>query len=218
MNGRASFSRFTVLRFVMAACVTVAGPALGSAQTSQEAEFSVPVRIVPDKLSLEEELRQRSAAERHDALDLEAQQRSAIAAERAAAASETQLSIGWLQLVVSVIGALGLIITLLLTWASTKAAAAAAKAALNANQLARENFILDQRPWIKLERPIIQLAEHQGTFAIQFSVEATNVGKTPAKETELHLQISFEDSAPERRGRRSLCAISCQSRNVAQLT
>lgn len=191
MNGRASFPRFTVLRFVMAACVTVAGPALGGAQTSQEPEFSVPVHIVPDKLSLEEELRQRSSAERHDALDLEAQQRSAIAAERAAAASETQLWIGWLQLVVSVIGALGLIITLLLTWASTKASAAAAKAALNANQLARENFILDQRPWIKLERPIIQLAEHQGTFAIQFSVEATNVGKTPAKETELHLQVSF---------------------------
>jgi len=191
MNGRASFPRFTVLRFVMAVCVTVAGPALGSAQTSQETEFSVPVRIVPEKLSLEEELRQRSAAERHDALDLEAQQRSAIAAERAAAASETQLRIGWLQLVASVIGALGLIITLLLTWASTKAAAAAAKAALNANQLARENFILDQRPWIKLERPVIQLAEHRGIFAIQFSVEATNVGKTPAKETELHLQISF---------------------------
>ncbi len=39
MNGRASFPRFTVLRFVMVVCVTVAGPALGSAQTSQEPEF-----------------------------------------------------------------------------------------------------------------------------------------------------------------------------------
>ncbi|SCB58082.1 hypothetical protein GA0061105_1046 [Rhizobium aethiopicum] len=176
---------------MMTACMTLASPAAASAQTSQETEFPVPVRIVPDKLSLQEDLRQRSAAERHDALDLEAQQRSAIATERSATASETQLWIGWLQLIVSVIGALGLVVTLLLTWASTKAAAAAAKAALNANQLARENFILDQRPWIRLERPVIQLAEHRGTFAIQFSVEAANLGKTPAKETELHLQISF---------------------------
>ncbi|TAX26845.1 hypothetical protein [Rhizobium leguminosarum] len=191
MNGRALFPRFLVLHFVMTAFVTLTSPAAVSAQTSQDTEFSVPVRIVPDNLSVQEALRQRSAAERHDALDLEAQERSAIAAETAATASETQVWIGWLQLTVSAIGALGLIFTLLLTWASTKAATAAAKAALNANQLAQENFFLDQRPWIKLERPVIQLAEHQGTFAIQFSVEAINVGKTPAKETELHLQISF---------------------------
>jgi len=76
---------------------------------------------------------------------------------------------------------LGLIIPFLLTWASTRASAGAAKATLNANQLALDDFILDQRPWIKLERPVIQLAEHQGTFAIQFSVEATNVGKTPRR-------------------------------------
>ncbi len=192
MYGRATFPRFLAIDVALAiAFVALASAADVSAQGSQETEFSVPVRIVPDKLSVQEDLRQRSAAERHDALDLEAQQRSAVATERTAIASETQVLIGWLQLIVSVIGTLGLIVTLLLTWASTKAAAAAAKAALSANQLARENFNLDQRPWIKLERPVIQLAEHRGTFAIQFSVEAINVGKTPAKETELHLQISF---------------------------
>jgi len=166
-------------------------PTATYSQNVETPEFSVPVHIIHDKASAERARIERVVQEQHDAEDLVAQQRAAIAGERAADAAETQIRLAWYQLSVSIVGALGLIVTLLLTWRSTRAAAAAATAAVNANNVTRQNFELDQRPWIRLERPVINLAEHENTFAVQFSLEAINVGKTPAKETELHLQLSF---------------------------
>jgi hypothetical protein len=185
----------TSIAFVFADTVQVAAQD-GRAELPKRAEFSVPVKIVPDNESVEREAEERLADERHNALDLDAQNRSAEAAEKAAAMAQAQVLIGWLQFGFSAVGSIGLVATLVLTWSSARSAAAAAKAALAANKLAQQNFALDQRPWIRLERPEIKLVEHRGTSAIQFSVDVSNVGKTPARDTELHLDVSFGNLVP----------------------
>jgi hypothetical protein len=164
--------------------------------------FSVPVRIVDpngEARAAEEraEAQRRDAiTNKHDTEDLIAQQKAANAAERSASSSDTQVSIGWLQLAVSLIGFIALLATLLLNRRATDAAVKATNAALEANKFAQSQFIVDQRPWLRLERPVISLKEHRNTFAIGLEIEAFNVGKTPAIEAELHFDVKFTQLAP----------------------
>lgn len=108
----------------------------GTGQTPQG--FSIPVRIIDDPLEAERVKQREERAERREADDLVAQQRSAIAAERSAAASEDQNRAAWIQVLLTFMGTVSLLITLLLTrqsvWQSRLATAEANRSARAAEE------------------------------------------------------------------------------------
>jgi hypothetical protein len=66
----------------------------------------------------------------------------------------------------------------------------AAEAAIEANRVARDAFIADQRPWVSVDCSLIApitWGENGGSFSFKFSLK--NTGRTPALNTEVHLRV-----------------------------
>lgn len=110
-----------------------------------------------------------------DNRDLCAQYRSAVAAERSANYSRAQTIIG-------AIGLIAVVVTLWLNYAATIAAT-------GANELTREQFALERRPWVavrNLEIVRLDLSGHvggtagKGTLWINGQYDCVNSGDTPA--------------------------------------
>jgi hypothetical protein len=79
--------------------------------------------------------------------------------------------------------------TLVLNRQATAAAARAADTAAQANKDARDHFVLEQRPWLALGRPNISAGDDDGEVQIYCTVDAENIGKTPAFEAELQIKV-----------------------------
>ncbi|CDX62383.1 hypothetical protein MPL1032_60036 [Mesorhizobium plurifarium] len=81
--------------------------------------------------------------------------------------------------------------TLELNRVATDAAIEASKAAVQANKDARDLFAVEQRPWLALKRPEISASLDRGEISLYFSIDAENIGSTPAFAAELKCTMEF---------------------------
>lgn len=141
-------------------------------------QLSIPVRIIEDPIEAYRARDREQKSDQHDADDLEAQQRSAVAAERTATAAEWQIVQAWWQIAFAVIGTAALIVTLWLTRRSVKAAELAASAAVASNkQTARHLRTLERAYLFGGPKGIVPHIPSQ-RLTVGFYVQ--NVGRTPA--------------------------------------
>jgi hypothetical protein len=71
---------------------------------------------------------------------------------------------------------------------------AATNAAIEANRDTREQFALEHRPWLIFEKPRISADNSDGVLDLYVSIDVENIGKTPAMEAILHLEMMFTSS------------------------
>lgn len=155
---------------------------------SRAGEFSIPFRIIetPDQAKRTWDREQKT--DKHEADDLEAQQRSAIAAEhsavadeRGATATEWQIIPAWLQLLFAMVGTGALLVTLWFTRRSVKAAINANRHAERQANIAEESFRRLERPYLFLKITDASPLRNPGSRpapGILYTI--VNYGKTPA--------------------------------------
>lgn len=156
-------------------------------------EPSIPVRVIESPEETQRTRDREAASDKHDADDLKAQQEAADAADRSATASEWQVVTAWWQVGVGIAGIIAILITIGFTIRATNAAVAASNAASEANKDARELFATEQRPWLIFDRPSVSADNSDGMLNIYFSVDVENIGKTPAMDAVLHLDMTFTE-------------------------
>jgi hypothetical protein len=121
------------------------------------------------------------AEQGHDARDLEAQWQSATWGKLMLV--QTGL-LGTLTVILTYFGVVLLRRTLHEASLTTKAANAAADSANASNQIMRDAFIADQRPWITIDAELAKPSEYIGSeFRIPIKFTIKNVGKVPAVNT-----------------------------------
>jgi len=152
---------------------------------------SLPVRIVdtPDQAAAAKDREEKS--DKHEAADLDAQQRAAKAAELSAASAERQEEFAERQVWLSAVGILALLVTIWFSIRATNAAVTAANAAVVANRESAERFAIEHRPWLMFDRPSVSADYSDDGISVFFSVNAENIGKTPASEIVLEVDMSF---------------------------
>lgn len=79
-----------------------------------------------------------------------------------------------------------------LVWQTLVANQRATNAALDANEIARKQFLAEHRPWLDIETPDVAIYSDDGSDPITFvKVKANNFGKGPAIGVALHVKIDF---------------------------
>lgn len=175
------------------------------AQRSQQpsGRFAVPVRIIEDSEGAER-------AEKREADDLAAQQRSAAAAERAAIAGESQKVAAWWQVGVASVGTFVLLYTLWLTRWSVRQAGRSADAANAAVKVAESTAERQLRAYVGVADDRVEMISPG--FQPMVSLEIKNFGQTPAHHVIVWTEISvmergaavFEEKSDAEPGRRVL--------------
>jgi hypothetical protein len=110
-----------------------------------------------------------------------------------AESARTLLTLTIWQIVIGAIGAASVLAALIYTARGTRAATAAAEAAVEANRLNREAFIAEQRPWLKIEAGIggpLHWNMNGGNLSFVFDIE--NIGSSPALTTNVNIKLIIE--------------------------
>ncbi|CDX60832.1 exported hypothetical protein [Mesorhizobium plurifarium] len=154
-------------------------------------KFALPVVVVESPDQARHTAEREAKSDEHDAKDLDAQERGADAAERGADATERQVKPAIAQAIFGFLGMLLLVVTVVYTIKATKAATIAANAAIQANKDSRDMFSEENRPWLIFDRPSVSVDASDGMLNIYFSVNVENIGKTPATDAVLHLDLTF---------------------------
>ncbi|WP_192365468.1 hypothetical protein [Mesorhizobium mediterraneum] len=167
----------------------------GKANDAQSSanEPSIPVRIIESPDETQHTRDREAASDKHESDDLQAQQKAADAADRAATAAERQVITAWWQVGVGIAGMAALLVTI---WFSIRAT----NAAVAANKIAQEHFVAENRPWLSLGEPVFSIHSDDGSSPVVFvKVAVKNVGRSPALNVYLHVKtdpmaINFENS------------------------
>jgi hypothetical protein len=170
---------------------------------NQPGQFSIPVRIIEDQVEADRARNREQKSDQHEAADLEAQQRAAMAAERGAVAAERgasadersaraaegQIQPTWIGLIVAAIGTLALIYTLILTRRSVVAAINAASHTGRQADVAERAFRRLERPYLFLEIESQKFLTKPGADIPYLRYKITNHGKTPAIFKSIFLEL-----------------------------
>lgn len=146
------------------------------------APISIQVVEAPEKAS-EESSRQRQSATR-EANDLVAQLRAAKAAEDSAGVNRALLKLGWIQVGISIAGALIAVAGTWLLLSTLKLNRAATSAAVRAADYA----LADQRPWVKIDE-VAGAKMTIGETSIGIPVLLQNVGRSPAVDISIRAEL-----------------------------
>lgn len=101
----------------------------------------------------------------------------------------TTTFVGFMSIVISIAGTLLVTKTLRLQSDATKQAARATNAAIKANEIAEDNYLADQRPWVLVEADIVGNVGIDAQIVIMpMRVGVRNLGKTPAINARFQVQ------------------------------
>jgi hypothetical protein len=129
-------------------------------------------------------------SEQRDYSDLRAQWRAADAAQGQQSLALAQTVIAIVATVIAGLGTFFVVSTLKEARRSADAAVTAAKAANDANELNRQAFLADQRPWIAEDAAVgapVRWSTNGCTITLGFSLE--NTGRTPAMHVRVRMKI-----------------------------
>lgn len=141
-----------------------------SAQTGQRAPEPppVPIRIIKSPSEATDDAAREAKADEHDAKDLNAQ-------IRAASAAEAQWWPAWAGAILTALG------TVLLVWTLFETR--------KANQLARDTYLADQRPWISVTiSPGGPARITKNGINLAYNISVQNNGKSPAFNVSPHIK------------------------------
>lgn len=167
---------------------------------AQPPQLSIPIRIIEDPIETNRAKNREAKSDKYEIDVLEAQQRSAIAAElvaiandRSATAAERQIIPTWLQLFIAIIGTTALIVTLWLTRRSVKAAVKAAGAAEEQTRIAAHTARVQLRAYVSVEPRGINPLRHRNELIGHVGIK--NVGARPAANvsTEVRMAVTKEE-------------------------
>ena len=121
-----------------------------SSADTPEPDFSVPVHIIESPEDAERAAANQRQTQDHDAADLDAQRRAAIAAEKSADAAEWQKWPTIWQVGIGAVAAFGLIVSLILNYFGLMAARISAAAAISAVEEARKFGRLNAMAYVSI--------------------------------------------------------------------
>ncbi|RVD30183.1 hypothetical protein [Mesorhizobium sp. M4B.F.Ca.ET.017.02.2.1] len=167
--------------------VTEKGPTPQKAENRQAdqsnsgtSQFSVPVRIVEDPQEAQRARDREDQSDKHDAEDLKAQNRAADAADRSATATEWQEYLAWWQLVLSGVGVVALVITIIYTVRATNAAVRSAESAEKAIADTREMSQRQLRAYAFVDQKRSVITLPKVGIMLGWTVRIGVIGQTPA--------------------------------------
>jgi len=179
----------------------------GQDQDQRETEQAAPQPAAIEKQGGAEEPRREGGKEagrddddatrRREAADLAAQQSMAASAVK-------MLDLTFAQIIVGILGIVGLGVTIYYTRETARAARGATIAARDSVVLAKDSLVLSQRPWILVDVSLGgPLRYDQNGMNITLDLVLTNTGETPAFQVIPHIvpyirtQARFDDRAEQ---------------------
>ncbi|RWD79485.1 hypothetical protein [Mesorhizobium sp.] len=170
------------MRFLLVALLMVlAGQALAQPHEGMIAKSGLPVTIVETPEQSSHSSEREAASDKHDAVDLKAQERAADAAAESAASADRQEYLARWQLGLSAFGVVSLIVTIIYSIRATNAAVRSADLAERAIVAAEEMGHRELRAYVDVAESRFE----GGPFDPLIVVSVKNFGQTPAKDLQV---------------------------------
>lgn len=187
-----AFSLASILGLGLA-CASAISAVLTPAPVSPAASRPLLVEIVETAEQKEQANRRESQSDRHERMDLVAQEKSANAADR-------QVTIGWWMLAVSVVSTFALFWTLRETRRQADATNASADGARRVAQATTDAFHTAERAWVgyaHIKHGKASQPDDRGQQVAGYVLQATfvNQGRTPAINASLYSELVVREAA-----------------------